>query len=248
MNMHIDLNADIGEGCGDDAGILKVVTSCNIACGGHAGDETSMQEALLLARQSGAIAGAHPSYPDRENFGRKPMEMPKPDLLQSLCMQITAIRDIASYSDVPLTHVKPHGALYNAAAADADLATVVVDAVLKSLPGATLVGPPNSSLSRAAQEQGLRFIAEGFADRAYEKTGALRDRRLEGAIIETEDARARQAEMIAVDRRAPAHGGGAIHLPAETICLHGDSPGALASARAIRERLAGVGVALRAHT
>ncbi len=248
MTRRIDLNADIGEGCGDDDGILAVVTSCNIACGGHAGDAGSMRAALLLARDHGVAAGAHPSYPDRANFGRAAMDIAGSDLATSLRKQIAALVEIADGLDVKLTHVKPHGALYNAAARDAALAMLVVDAVGASLPGGALVGPPASKLSAAADAASARFIAEGFADRAYDADGALRDRRLDGAIIESVEARAAQADMIARKQRVRIYGGGEIDLPVETICLHGDSPGALASAREIRARLDATGVDVRAHT
>lgn len=247
MTRTIDLNADLGEGCGDDGALIGVVTSCNVACGGHAGDERSMAEALTLAREAGVAAGAHPSYPDKDGFGRRSVETPLDALETSLNEQIDAIAGVAARLGVELTHVKPHGALYNDAAKDAEKAARVI-AAAKRLPRAAIVGPPMSALARAADGAALRFVAEGFADRAYEPDGSLRSRRLDGALIEDEARRADQALSLAQAGEAAAHGGGRVRLAVDTICLHGDSPGALSSARAIRSRLEGAGIVVRAHS
>ncbi|MBI1393767.1 MAG: 5-oxoprolinase subunit PxpA [Alphaproteobacteria bacterium] len=241
----IDLNADIGEGCDDDA-LLAIVTSCNIACGGHAGDAASMRTALVSAKANGVAAGAHPSYPDRENFGRTKIEMDPDDLRNSLIEQIRALAVIAVDVGVAVAHVKPHGALYNAAAIDDELARIVLEASTAAAPGARAFGPPSSRLQAQAERFGVSFVGEGFADRAYEADGQLRDRRLGGAILESDAARVSQALNIARDRQVRTTNGETIVLPARTICLHGDTPGAVASARLIRDALVQAGVAVRA--
>jgi len=246
MSRWIDLNADLGEGMGDDEGIMQIVTSCNIACGGHTGDETSMRAALSLAKQCGVAAGAHPSYPDRENFGRRSLDISLSDLDASLTEQVTALKRIASMVGVELTHLKPHGALYNAAAAQPDLANLIARVAASVLPGARLVGPSASEMERAAKDAGLSYIAEGFADRAYSNDGRLVSRDRPGAVLEAGEARIRQALSIAETQTVTSVSGEPVSLPAQTICLHGDTPGALASAQSVRSALEASGFAVRA--
>ena len=246
MSKWIDLNADLGEGCGDDAGILQIVTSCNIACGGHAGDTASMREALGLAKQNGVNAGAHPSYPDRANFGRKEMAIEREALRATLKEQTGALKEIASELGIVLAHVKPHGALYNYAAKNIDAARLIAEIAASMLAQAALIGPPKSCLEVAADEIGLRFIGEGFADRAYEPDGSLRSRALDGAVIQEAEKCATQAIEIARDGMVQTYEGVRISLPAQTICLHGDTPGALASAISIHRLLEEEGIDVRA--
>lgn len=242
MSGWIDLNADLGEGCGDDAGLMAVISSCNIACGGHAGDAASMREAVRLAKAHDVRIGAHPSYPDREGFGRRVIEVSDSNLKAELTEQIGALAAIAEEEGAGLTHVKPHGALYNQAAADAPLARLMAQIVAEALPGAALVGPPASELEAAASTLGLVFLAEGFADRAYTPEGRLVARSEPGAVLERDEARLAQALEIAREGTVTAINGLAIPLPARTLCLHGDTPGALASAKAIRAALEEAGL------
>lgn len=244
MTQRIDLNADLGEGCALDAELMSVVTSCNIACGGHAGDAISMRTALELAKAHQVAAGAHPSFPDRENFGRTPSDLSGPALEDSLRMQIESLKRVADTLAVSLSHLKPHGALYNMAARDADLSASVLNVLQSELPEARLVGPPQSELQHAAKVRGVNFVAEGFADRAYEVDGQLRDRSKQGAIIHGQAAQAQQAVSMATERQVETYDGGTISLPVETICVHGDTPDAFAAARAIRARLERLGIEL----
>lgn len=246
MTKTIDLNADLGEGCGDDDGLMSVITSANIACGGHAGDTASMREALRLARAHGVAAGAHPSYPDRENFGRAPVTLTAEEIEESLVAQLSTLRALAEEEGVPLIHVKPHGALYNEAAKNAGLSAVILAAIRKVLPRAALVGLANSETERAALAGDHPFIAEGFADRTYTEEGCLLPRAEEGAVIEAESCRIAQALALAKGRPVATATGGDITIPVETICVHGDSPGALKSAQGIRAALEKEGLAVKA--
>lgn len=242
MSDWIDLNADLGEGCGDDAGLMTVISSCNIACGGHAGDTASMRDAVELAADNSVRIGAHPAYPDREGFGRRTMDLPPADLTEALRRQILSLTDIAAGAGQSIDHVKPHGALYNLAAVDQTLAYLVAETVAACLPGTRLVGPPGSHLTEAAEATGLAYLGEGFADRAYTPEGRLVPRTEPGAILERDADRLAQALQIARTGEVTAITGEIIALPARTLCLHGDTPGALASAKAIREALLAAGV------
>lgn len=244
MSTRLDLNADLGEGCAFDAELMSVVTSCNIACGGHAGDAVSMRKALSLAKENGVAAGAHPSFPDRENFGRTKSSLSGAALEKTLRAQVSALKEEADRLSVSLSHLKPHGALYNMAAQDAGLAESVVSVLRDLLPSAALFGPPNSKLQVAAEEQGIDFVAEGFADRAYEVDGRLRDRALPGAVIHDAEAQSHQALTMATRKEVVTHPGETITLPVQTICVHGDTPGAFAAAQSIKATLERHGISL----
>lgn len=244
MSQQIDLNADLGEGCGNDAALMTVVSSCNIACGGHAGDEASMRAALTLAKANGVAAGAHPSFPDRENFGRTPSPLRGEDLERALGEQVETLRALAAEQGITLTHLKPHGALYNMAARDHGLAESVVRVLKAQLPAAQLVGPAGSELQQAADRAGVPFIAEGFADRAYEADGQLRDRKQPGAVIHDPEHQTQQALEMAFKARVITHGGEPLDLRVETICVHGDTPEAYAAAQAIRAALEANGLTI----
>ena len=250
MIREICLNADIGELPGDngralDRAILDVVTRCSIASGGHAGDQESMAATVKAADARNVLIGAHPSYPDREGFGRNAMTLSRADLSTTLLQQVRALAAIARERGVPLAHLKPHGALYNTAARDEDTAQTIVDVTIQSrIP--LLIGPPNSRLALAAHHAGLPYLAEGFADRAYEASGYLTQRTMEGAIIAADEDRVRQAVQIASTGQVTTRTGETIQLPVRTICVHGDTPGALASARAIRAALIRSGISVAA--
>lgn len=247
MTKTIDLNADIGELEGDsgrslDADILSVVTSCNIACGGHAGDEASMRKTLRLAKQLGIKAGVHPSYPDRENFGRVSMVISTEALRASLRQQAQMFMKIAEEEGVLIAHLKPHGALYNDAAKDQDLAAMIAG-VAAERGISTIVGLPGSKVRNAAITHNLQFCAEGFADRAYEDDGSLRARTKNGAVLHNADEQAKQVLEL-VSGNVTAFSGEHIHLEVQTICLHGDTPGAFEAAKAIRAALEATGVSI----
>ncbi|MEL7540910.1 MAG: 5-oxoprolinase subunit PxpA [Pseudomonadota bacterium] len=237
MSKRIDLNADLGEGCAFDAELMSVVTSCNIACGGHAGDEQSMRTALQLAKDHNVATGAHPSFPDRENFGRMRSTLQGAELEAQLAEQVGSLKALAKDGGLSLRHLKPHGALYNMAAQDAGLSESIVAVLLSLMPQAALYGPPNSILESTAKREGIRFIAEGFADRAYEADGSLRDRKQPGAVIHDAEVQTEQALQLAISGEVDTYGNQRIALPVQTICVHGDTPGAFEAAQSIRRSL-----------
>ncbi len=248
--MSIDLNADVGEGygewrMGDDAALLPLVTSANIACGAHAGDPLLMDQTVQLAQALGVAIGAHPGYPDRDGFGRRDLAMGLDELRAAILTQVGALAAICRGRGAELRHVKLHGALYNRAAVDHRLADCVVRAVRDFSTGLTLVGLAGSALLVEARSAGLRVAAEAFADRAYTADGTLRSRNLPGALLEDPADVARQAISIVRDGRVQVEGGTWVSIVADTLCLHGDAPGAVASARAVRRafQAAGIGVA-----
>lgn len=236
----IDLNADLGEddspdGMARDAEILSVVSSCSIACGGHAGDEATMVATLAAAKANGVVAGAHPSYPDRKNFGRVSMAMSAQELRVSLTEQVELLSTLAKRDGVTLGHLKPHGALYNDAQDDAGLAAAIAEVAAEyDLP---LVGMAGSACAAAAAERGMPYLAEGFVDRRYTPARRLQSRGLPGAVIEEEAQRVEQAVALAKASPITASDGSAITVSAQTLCLHSDSEGALATARAVRAAL-----------
>jgi UPF0271 protein len=228
----IDLNADLGEGDPYDAELLAIVSSCNIACGGHAGDVDSMRATVAAASANDVSVGAHPSYPDRDGFGRRSAYMRGPELRESLIEQISELKSVASKQGVTLTHVKPHGALYNDAVNDRELADLVVDAIAVSSPDAAFVGLPNSEMQSAALARSLTFVAEGFIDRAYLASGQLVARSTPGAVHKSLELVIPQAISLV----------GKV----DTLCIHGDTPGAAESAAAVRDELLKQGIEIRA--
>tara|TARA_R110000787_G_scaffold20065_4_gene59615 strand:+ start:28973 stop:29734 length:762 start_codon:yes stop_codon:yes gene_type:complete len=250
MKRAICLNADIGELPGSngralDRAILDVVSRCNIASGGHAGDQASMAATVKAADARGVLIGAHPSYPDREGFGRKPMIMSREELSATLSQQVRTLAAITRERGASLSHLKPHGALYNTAARDERIARTIVEVTIQArIP--LLIGPPKSCLETAASDAGLDYLSEGFADRAYEISGDLTPRSITGAVLETDAERIRQAVQIVTKGKVSARTGETIDLPVHTICVHGDTPGALASTLAIRDALNAAGIEIDA--
>ena len=244
--MDIDLNADLGEGCGDDAAILDCVSSANIACGWHAGDADTMRAAVQAAKARGVAVGAHPSFPDRENFGRSAMQLPPDTVYRGVLYQIGALQAIARAEGVRLTHVKPHGALYNQAARDPALATAIVQAVQAADPALAVVGLAGSELVRQARAAGLRALDEVFADRAYLADGSLAPRGSPGAVIEDEAQALAQTLQMITQGSVTALDGSTVALHADTVCLHGDGAHAVAFARLLRRELLARGLTLRA--
>lgn len=239
--MRIDLNADVGEGF-DDAPLLAVLTSASVACGGHAGDERTMAETVEAALRVGVSIGAHPSYPDREGFGRRDLDLDREELRRSIREQVLALGCVVERAGARLAHVKPHGALYNRSARDRGVAETVVRAVAGVDPRLRVVALAGSALVAAARDAGLVAVEEGFADRRYAADGSLAPRRLAGALIEDATDAAEQALGIVLRREAVAIGGARVAVRADTLCVHGDTPGAAAIARAVRSRLEGAGI------
>ena len=246
MGAHIDLNADLGEGEATDAGLLGIVTSCNVACGGHAGDPATMAATLELARQNKVTVGAHPSYPDREGFGRRSAYAPASEMAGSVESQLRELAGVAERLGVRLRHVKPHGALYNDAAKSRELADAICEAVRRVDGTLRIVGLPGSQLEHAAARAGLGFLGEGFVDRAYAADGTLVPRSEPGSVFSEASAAAGQAVSIATRKAVSAATGETVELDVATLCIHGDSPGAVASARAVRDALEANGVVIRA--
>ena len=244
----IDLNADLGEGDAYDDELLQIVSSCNVACGGHAGDEDSMTRTVRSAIANGVAVGAHPGYPDREGFGRRSGYMAGDELYNALTAQVTEIADIAAHLGARLSHVKPHGALYNDAVRDRGLADIIAR-VTAEAPGApAFVGMANTELEFAAQRHGLAFVAEAFVDRAYEPDGTLVPRTEPGAVHDVLSVATTQAVRLAEAGEATARNGEIVKVRADTLCIHGDTPGAAEKARAVRDVLESHGVDVRAHT
>lgn len=238
----IDLNCDLGER--DDLApdvqelLLASVTSANIACGAHAGSEELMRLTVRQALRRGVAIGAHPGYPDRENFGRLEMALPLEELESSVEQQIRTLLRIAAEEGADIRYVKPHGALYNQAARDERLADAITRAVARVRPDLWLVGLAGSKLLAIWREAGFRVAAEAFADRQYEPNGSLRARTHAGSLLQDPAAAAAQALRIACHGEAVAWDGSVVRIQAETLCIHGDNPGAVAIARAVRQRLA----------
>ncbi|MET0548407.1 MAG: 5-oxoprolinase subunit PxpA [Xanthomonas sp.] len=233
----IDFNCDLGEGCGDDAAILPLVTSANIACGGHAGDEATMRATLRLCRTHDVAAGAHPSFDDREHFGRRALALPPADIAQAVRAQIERLAAIAAEEGVRLTHVKPHGALYNVAADDRAVADAIAATVKAFDPSLVLFGLSGSALTDAGSAHGLRVAHEVFAERGYDRRGRLLPRGSEGAVIESLDAAIAQVRRLATRGEVVANDGSIVALRADTLCLHGDRSDAALFAKAVRDAL-----------
>ena len=243
--MSMDLNADVGEGC-DDAALLPYLTSANVACGMHAGDPAIMARTVEMALERGVRVGAHPGYADRENFGRIRMEM-SPEAIEALVLyQIGALDALVRARGARLTHVKPHGALYHAAGDSAEVAGAVVSGIRKAGGELTVVGQAGSKLLDAAERAGLPVAREAFADRRYQPNGRLVSRTEPDALLTDPEEAARQAVSLARDRCVIARGGQKIGVEAETICFHGDTPGAPAIARHVREGLERAGISVAA--
>lgn len=248
--MQIDLNCDCGESfgawtLGDDAALLQYVTSANVACGGHAGDPDVMRRTVRLARERGVSIGAHPGYPDLGGFGRRSLPMTPDQITNSVLAQIGALAAIAHAEGVQLTHVKPHGALYNDAAINSALALAIAHAVAVFDHNLILVGLAGSELIRAGEAAGLRVAHEAFADRRYEADGTLRSRSLPGAVLDDPQEAAAQALSVVTQGDVQTLDGVQVMIKADTLCVHGDLPGAVARAAAVRQALDVAGVAVR---
>lgn len=248
--LSMDINSDLGESedslaNGTDFELMRYITSANIACGGHAGDERTMRETVRLAKQLKVSVGAHPGYPDRANFGRIESPMAAAEIEATVRDQIAALAAIAEPFGVRLVHCKPHGALYHAANKSAEVAAAIGRAVLESDEQLIMVGQAGSSTLTLWESMGLTCAAEAFADRAYEPDGILRKRTLPGALLDDPTQASRQALDIASRQIAVATDGSELKISAGTICIHSDTPGSVAIARAVNEALKNAGVQLR---
>jgi 5-oxoprolinase (ATP-hydrolysing) subunit A len=247
----IDINADLGESeeslaNGTDFELMRYITSANIACGGHAGDERIMREMVGHARELKVAVGAHPGYPDPSNFGRIESPMAPAEIEASVRDQIAALAAVAEPLGVSLVHCKPHGALYHAANKSAEIAAAIGRAVLEGDEQLIMVGQAGSSTLTLWESMGLSCAAEAFADRAYEPDGILRKRTLPGALLADPAKAAQQALDIATRRIAVTSDGSELKVAADTICIHSDTPGSVIIARAVIEALKKAGVNLRA--
>jgi len=247
----IDLNCDLGEGfgvytLGNDADIMPLISSANIACGFHASDPLLMGRTVRLAKMHGVAVGAHPSYPDRVGFGRRAMDIGTEELKADIVYQIGALAAFCRCEGVALRHVKLHGALYHRAAQDPDTARAVVEAVRSAAPGAHLVCPAGSAMTESARQYEMPYREEAFADRAYTPDGALVPRSRKGALL-TDPARiAEQAVRMVLEQRVETPEGIPVPLAFQTLCVHGDTPDARIALREIRRALESAGVTIRA--
>lgn len=247
--MHIDLNCDMGESfgrytLGHDAAMLDVVTSANVACGLHAGDPQVMQQTVAEAVAKGVAVGAHPSFPDRQGFGRRLMTLTSAEVEAFVLYQLGALAGFARAAGAHLAHVKPHGALYNWAAKDRESATAIASAVAAFDPALVVVTLPGSLLADAARHQGLRVAREGFADRAYQADGSLVPRSEPGAVIHDPAQAAARAVQMVTQGAIQTIDGVTIPLEIDTLCVHGDTPGAVGIAAELRDALEASGVTI----
>lgn len=243
---HVDLNVDLAEGYGNDQKLLQLVTSANVACGLHAGDFNEMRKAILWAKENNVCIGAHPSFPDRENFGRTNMQMPDDELKACLLYQLGAIKALCDAENLPISYVKPHGALYNQAAKDPALARLIAETIKQFDPHLKFMGLSGSLMLTVAKEVGLEVIAEVFADRHYLSDGSLVPRTRSDALVENDEEAIAQVLQMVEQQAVTSIEGITIPIQADSICLHGDGVHALEFAEKIRTALANKQIEIRA--
>jgi len=241
----VDLNCDMGEGCGNDAELMSFISSANIACGFHAGDIETMRRTAELAAANNVAIGAHPGYRDRENFGRTAMSLPTKQVFDIVREQVLSMSAICGEFQVPLHHVKPHGALYNQAAKDRELAAAIAEAVVSVSPDLILYGLSGSLLITEAEKAGLSTASEVFADRTYQVDGSLTPRTQSGAMLEDAESSIAQVLQMIESQSVVALTGENIPLRAETICIHGDGESAVEIARSIHKSILAHGIEVR---
>ncbi len=247
----VDLNADLGESfghwvLGDDEALIEVISSANVACGFHAGDPATLRRSCELAAARGVAIGAQVSYRDLAGFGRRFIDVAPDDLRDDVRYQLGALQAFAKAAGTRVGYLKPHGALYNAAVSHQEQAAAVVAAVADHDADLAVLGLPGSALLDAAAKAGLRTVPEAFADRRYTATGELRSRRLEGAVITDPDAVADQVRRLVTGAGVVADDGSEVAVAAESICVHGDTPGAVELARRVRATIEAAGFEIRA--
>lgn len=248
--LSIDLNADLGESygiytLGNDSQLMKYISSANIACGFHAGDPPVILNTIRLSKEAGVAAGAHPGYPDLQGFGRRSISINPDQLYAFILYQAGALKSIAESVGVTITHVKPHGALYNDSVRENAVASTIASAVYDLDPSLMIYGPPNSELENESLRRGLDFVIEAFADRAYNSDGTLVPRNLKGAVIHEPEEVAERALMMVRENRIPLSGGGSLIIKPGTICLHGDNPSAVLNAQKIAGILSANGIIVK---
>ena len=224
---YIDINCDVGEGIGNEAEILPLVSSCNIACGGHAGDIKSMTRTAKLAKKHGVHIGAHPSYPDRKNFGRVSIDIESHELEDSLQQQVKNLKGILDKEQLVLHHIKPHGALYNDMVYNHALSDLFLNALESYKESVFLYVPPDSVISQKAKERGFKIKLEAFADRTYNPDLGLVSRTLPGAVLNEPKAVLNHLLKMVIEGKVTTIDGGEVGLKANTFCLHGDTPNSL---------------------
>lgn len=242
MQRRIDFNCDLGEGCGSDAAIMPFISSASIASGGHAGDTASMRETVALCLAHGVAVGAHPSFEDREYFGRRELVLSPEAIASAVTRQVEALAEVCAAQGARMRHVKPHGALYNLSARDREVADAIAGAVRDLDPALLLYGLSGSASTSAAEARGLRAVHEVFAERRYEPDGRLAPRGTAGAVIEGLDDALAQVRTLLREGHVAARSGERVALRADTVCLHGDRPDAAAFARALRSALENDGI------
>jgi UPF0271 protein len=249
--MRVDLNSDVGESfgrweLGDDEAVLALVTSANVACGFHAGDASTLRRTCAFAVRHGVVVGAQVAYRDLAGFGRRFIEMEPGELADDVLYQIGALEALARAAGSQVRYVKPHGALYNAVVHHEEQAQAVVEAVRAYDPALPVLGLPGSRLLEAAERAGLRTVRESFADRAYTPEGTLVSRREDGAVLHDPHDVARRVVQIVTEGTVTAVDGSTVKIDAESVCVHGDSPGAVDMAERVRAELVAAGVAIEA--
>ncbi len=246
MKLHVDINADLGEGAGHDAELFELISSANIATGFHAGDSDSMHAAVCGANEHGVAVGAHPSFFDRENFGRKELKVSNEEVFDAVAYQLGIFQAIASAAGVQPNHVKPHGALYNMAVRDEDLADAIARAIESVDPKLILFAPDKSELARAGEVRGLQIAQEVFADRNYLNDGWLVPRTRPDALLRDPKEAAHRVLRMLHEGKVRSVEGRDVEVRGETICVHGDTPGAVEFARELRTQLEREGVRISA--
>jgi len=244
----IDINSDLGEGIGNDELIMPYISSANIACGYHAGDENTMRQTVELCKKYNVAIGAHPSYPDRENFGRTDMQLHPGEIYEMIIKQINSLEKIAAENDVAVHHVKPHGALYNMTARDKLLAPFVALAILDTNNKYILYGLSGSHLVKEGKNHGLKTASEVFADRTYKDDGTLSPRNKHGALIEDTDQAVAQVLQMVKEGTVTSITGKKVPIVAETICIHGDGEHAVEFVKAIYQALKQNNIAIKARS
>lgn len=247
VNLNIDLNADVGEGCGQDDTLMSIVSSANICCGLHAGSPTVMADTLRLTKQHGVRVGAHPSFDDRENFGRSNHQLSEDELVAVLTYQLGAIQAMCQTMGMTLSYVKPHGALYNQAAKDPQLAQWVAKTIYAFDPTLAVMALSGGELIKVAQALGMKTESEVFADRRYEDNGALVARTQHNAIIDNDDEAIAQVLQMIQHGTVTSVNGNTINVQADSICLHGDGEHAIVFAKRIQQTLQDKRIAITAN-
>jgi len=229
---HLDINLDIGEGFNIEDKLMPLINSCNIACGGHAGNIIEMTRLIALAKKHQVKIGAHPSYPDRENFGRVSMDISKKALKESIEKQLINFLELLDNPN-ELHHVKPHGAFYNDCAKNIDFANIMIEIILEYCPKTLLFTLPNSIMAKRAKSKGINIWREAFIDRGYNENGQLQNRGQKGAILTTSSAMFEQLKNFVINKKVKTINGQWISIEADTFCLHGDHPNAYKNLREV---------------